>query len=104
MNKAQEFMIGKMQISWLEISHLFASAEPSPFPALTQIEVYGIEVREEDEKNETNWKLVLEIRGHISSGTVAHGALAMATQGEMSMVSQKEVESVMDGINARVKR
>lgn len=53
-DKAQEFMIGKMQISWLEISHLLASAEPSPFPALTQIEVYGIEVREEDEKNETN--------------------------------------------------
>ena len=43
-----------MQISWLEISHLLASAEPSPFPALTQIEVYGIEVREEDDKNETN--------------------------------------------------
>ena len=53
-DKAQEFLIDEMQISWLEISHLLASDEPSPFPALTQIEVYGREVRKEDEKNENN--------------------------------------------------
>jgi hypothetical protein len=32
------------QISWLEMNHMVKSEEPSPFPALTQIEVYGREV------------------------------------------------------------
>lgn len=34
----------------------------------------------------------------------AHGALAMTTPGDTSMASKKEVEAVMEGINARVKR
>lgn len=32
------------QISWLEMNHMVKSEDPSPFPALTQIEVYGMEV------------------------------------------------------------
>lgn len=31
------------QISWLEMHHMIKSEDPSPFPALTQIEVYGRE-------------------------------------------------------------
>lgn len=32
------------QICWLEMNHMIKSEEPSPFPALSQIEVYGREV------------------------------------------------------------
>lgn len=32
------------QVCWLEMSRMVKSEEPSPFPALTQIEVYGREV------------------------------------------------------------
>lgn len=32
------------RVSWLEMNHMVKSEEPSPFPALTQIEVYGREV------------------------------------------------------------
>ena len=35
--------IGKRGISWLELSDLIQAEDPSPFPALTQIEVYGTE-------------------------------------------------------------
>lgn len=37
----QEFTFEKKKISWLKVSHLIQSSEPSPFPALAQIEVYG---------------------------------------------------------------
>lgn len=33
------------QVCWLEMGRMVKSEEPSPFPALTQIEVYGREVR-----------------------------------------------------------
>ncbi|MDO4299289.1 MAG: carbohydrate-binding protein [Lachnospiraceae bacterium] len=39
--EAQEFTFEKKRISWLKISHMIPSDEPSPFPALSQIEVYG---------------------------------------------------------------
>lgn len=38
---AQEFVFEKKKIQWLTISHLLQSEEASPFPALTQLEVYG---------------------------------------------------------------
>ena len=34
----------------------------------------------------------------------AHGALAMTTPGDTTMVNKKEVEAVMGGAGARVKR
>lgn len=34
----------KKQINWIEISQLIKSKEPSPFPALTQMEVYGTDL------------------------------------------------------------
>lgn len=40
----QEFTFEKKKIKWLELSHLIQAKDPSPFPALTQIEVYGTEV------------------------------------------------------------
>lgn len=39
--EAQEFTFEKKIITGLEFSHMIQSEEPSPFPALTQIEVYG---------------------------------------------------------------
>lgn len=38
---AQFFNIHKKDIEWLEISELIKADEPSPFPALTQLQVYG---------------------------------------------------------------
>lgn len=38
---AQQFLFEKKKISWLELDSLIKSEEPSPFPALVQIEVYG---------------------------------------------------------------
>lgn len=37
-----EFLFEEKEISWVELSNLIKSEEESPFPALTQIEVYGI--------------------------------------------------------------
>ena len=37
----QELMIEPKKITWLEVSELIQSDEQSPFPALSQIEVYG---------------------------------------------------------------
>lgn len=34
------------RVSWLEMNHMVKSEEPSPFPALTQIEVYGREAKQ----------------------------------------------------------
>ena len=42
-DEGQEFVFEGKKISWLEISHLIPSDDPSPFPALTQLEVYGSE-------------------------------------------------------------
>lgn len=39
-----EFSFEKKDISWVEISQLIKSKEKSPFPALTQIEVYGADL------------------------------------------------------------
>ena len=39
----------------------------------------------------------------LKSGA-AHGALAMTTPGDTTMVNKKEVEAVMGGAGARVKR
>jgi hypothetical protein len=47
MNKSSlphEFTFEWKEIEWLELSHLIKSPEDSPFPALSQIEVYGKEV------------------------------------------------------------
>lgn len=41
---AQEFIFGKKQVEWLELGRLIKSEEPSPFPALVQLEAYGTEV------------------------------------------------------------
>ena len=40
---AQEFVFEPKTIRWLELSHLIKADDASPFPALTQIEVYGTE-------------------------------------------------------------
>jgi hypothetical protein len=40
-NLPHEFFFDEKEISWVEISQLIKSEEESPFPALTQIEVYG---------------------------------------------------------------
>lgn len=45
-DEAQEFVFNAKTVCWLELSHLIASGEPSPFPALTQLEVYGTEAEE----------------------------------------------------------
>lgn len=44
--EGQEFLFDKKKISWLKLSHLIPSEEPSPFPALAQIEVYGTEAED----------------------------------------------------------
>ncbi len=40
---AQEFVFEEKITSWIELGELVKSDDPSPFPALTQIEVYGME-------------------------------------------------------------
>ena len=40
---AQEFCFEPKTVRWLELSHLIKAEDASPFPALTQIEVYGTE-------------------------------------------------------------
>nr|WP_295679576.1 carbohydrate-binding protein [uncultured Lachnoclostridium sp.] len=37
------FYFDKKVIRWVELSNLIKSGDPSPFPALTQLEVYGVE-------------------------------------------------------------
>lgn len=37
----QKFSITRAGIYWLKLSHLIKADDPSPFPALTQTEVYG---------------------------------------------------------------
>ena len=40
---AQEFTFEEKKISWLVLKDLIKADAPSPFPALTQIEVFGTE-------------------------------------------------------------
>ena len=42
--EGQEFVFEKKRIQWLKLKELIKADDPSPFPALTQIEVYGKEV------------------------------------------------------------
>lgn len=42
--KPHIFTFEKKRFSWIKLSNLIKSDEPSPFPALSQIEVYGNEV------------------------------------------------------------
>ena len=35
----------KKKITWVELSNLMKADDPSPFPALTQLEVYGTVVK-----------------------------------------------------------
>lgn len=44
--KAQVLMVPKRKISWVMLSELIKAEDESPFPALTQIEIYGREVIE----------------------------------------------------------
>lgn len=41
--KAQNFKISERKIEWLTLDNLIKADDPSPFPALTQIEAWGIE-------------------------------------------------------------
>lgn len=45
-DKAHTIRIHKREVTWLELCNLIKSEDPSPFPALTQIEVYGTEADE----------------------------------------------------------
>ncbi len=44
--KPHVFLIEKRGIIWLKLSDLIKAEDPSPFPALTQIEVYGVNGQE----------------------------------------------------------
>ena len=39
-----EFTFEKKKISWLEMSNMIKADDPSPFPALSQLEVYGTDL------------------------------------------------------------
>lgn len=43
----QELSFPRKKIRWVKISNLIKADDPSPFPALTQLEVYGTDVRKE---------------------------------------------------------
>ena len=40
--KPHVFSVEKKQITWIRLSNLIKADDPSPFPALTQIQVYGV--------------------------------------------------------------
>jgi hypothetical protein len=42
-DKAQVLQLDTKEVTWLQLRNLIKSEDPSPFPALTQIEVYGVE-------------------------------------------------------------
>ncbi len=42
---AQTYTFAKKQIQWVKISELIKADDPSPFPALTQLEIYGTVVK-----------------------------------------------------------
>ena len=41
--ESHSFAIGRKGITWIKLGNLIKADDPSPFPALTQIEVYGTE-------------------------------------------------------------
>lgn len=43
--EGQAIDIGRREISWVGLGNLIQADDPSPFPALTQLEVYGSEAR-----------------------------------------------------------
>lgn len=43
-DKAHVLNLGEKQLEWLTLSDLIKADDPSPFPALTQIEVYGRDI------------------------------------------------------------
>lgn len=43
-NKAHVLNLGEKRLEWLTFSELIKAEDPSPFPALTQIEVYGRDI------------------------------------------------------------
>ena len=43
-DKAHEIKFEKKEVEWLELGDLVKADDPSPFPALSQIEVYGVEI------------------------------------------------------------
>lgn len=45
-NRGQAFSYAPKKICWLELCELIKADDPSPFPALTQIEVYGRDSKE----------------------------------------------------------
>ena len=48
--KPQSFPISPRTVSWLELKELKMAENGSEFPALTQLEAYGTEIRQDDEK------------------------------------------------------
>lgn len=42
-SQPHEILFEEKQITWVELSKLIKSEEPSPFPALSQIELYGMD-------------------------------------------------------------
>lgn len=61
-DQGQEITFPKKRITWLRLEHLIKSEEPSPFPALTQIQVFGRDIctAEEARREEKNGKLSAE--------------------------------------------
>lgn len=47
-DQGQEITFPKKRISWLMLEHLVKSDEPSPFPALSQIQVFGRDILKEE--------------------------------------------------------
>lgn len=45
-DKAHKITFEKKQVTWVKLSNLIKSDDPSPFPALSQIEVYGTEMKQ----------------------------------------------------------
>ena len=48
----QEITFPKKRLTWLRLEQLIKSDEPSPFPALTQIQVFGRDVPAEKREAE----------------------------------------------------
>ena len=43
--KAHVIPLEKRTVEWVKMSHMIKADDPSPFPALTQIEIYGVEAK-----------------------------------------------------------
>lgn len=48
-DKAHILLLPKKEILWLELCDLIKTDDPSPFPALSQLEVYGTEAHDDDD-------------------------------------------------------